>query len=403
MLVNKSQNKNLDTVYLAYNCKPEDIPQGPPFRLEGDPTLERFVKKLQEAMDKRPVWTRRALQNQVAREPGLYMLKQAMQYVGYQFKSGPFRDAIIKFGVDPRADKSFRIYQTLWFKLYEKDKPVEQSVWQEKRSEYIKRRQDPSMDQTHIFDGTKVELDGKLWSICDVTDPLLVKLINTVQLRDKFDKKADGWYCNGSMAKIKSIMKTKLLALRAHRPIQDYEFDEAMAYPDVVEGRTSRDVRVPVPDVRMTQEDVDELTALGIETGLSSKGIMPIKNKRIDWARRRNEARIAAEAAIVKKFGAIADQDKQGDIVVDGDVLVMGKGKKKRKYKKKGGVVGETEEEKARRLEGGLDEVDDLSGLADYMDYPEDEDDDPNDMDLGDDDDDDDDLDEDGRGWTTSG
>lgn len=362
MLVNKSQNKMLDTVYLAYDCKPEDIPTGPPSGIVGDPTLERFVQKLQVTMEKRPMWTRRGLQNQVAREPGLYMLKQAMQYIGYQFKSGPFRDVVIKFGVDPRTDKSFRIYQTLWFKLYDKDEPAKGDTWHDKRSEYIKRRMDPSLDQTHIFDGTKVELDGKIWQICDVTDPLLVGLINQVQLRSEYEPQTDGWYCNGSFAKIKAIMKTKLLALLANRPMEDEEFDEALAYPDVVEGRISRDINVPVPDMRITQEEAEELRALGIEGGIKGRGVKKEHTKRADWARRRREARMAADAAMVREFGEKTTSTTmmvggQGGVDVDGDVLVMDKavrdkevvgkkeGKKRGPYKKtmKKRMVQETE------------------------------------------------------------
>lgn len=286
-LINRSQNKNLDTKYLPFECDPSELPQGPPYELNGDPLLQEFVGKVQALMEQRPIWTRRALANQLSRDPGLYMLRQALQFVGYQYRSGPFRDAVIRFGVNPLSDPSYRIYQTMTFKLYTEDKRTG-AAWQDHRSEYVKRRLDPTLDTTHIFDGENLSLDGKTWQICDITDPLLLKVISNAQLRDEVDKD-DGWYCNGAFAKIKAIMKTKLHAIRSYKAIVDEDFEEALALPDHLPGRPAREIRVPVPDMRLTTDEAQALQEAGTETGLRGRGIRQ-RTKRAEWRQRRLKA-----------------------------------------------------------------------------------------------------------------
>ncbi len=107
--------------------------------------------------------------------------KYVYQYVGYVWASGPWRDTVVRFGVDPRNDPGCRRYQTMMFML---DKEPKDS-----RAKYIRSRPEPAKTghilrrESHLFDGKNVSMDGKVWQVCDITDPLLMELLATTNIR----------------------------------------------------------------------------------------------------------------------------------------------------------------------------------------------------------------------------
>jgi general transcription factor 3C polypeptide 5 (transcription factor C subunit 1) len=166
-----------------------NVPAGPvgdiPPLASLEPAMQRLIESARLLLDERPIWTRRALHNRVSAEDldsvGLNSAKYIYQYVGYLFDSGPWRDAIVKFGVDPRQDPSLRIYQTMMFML---DKEChDQNRIKERKSPRFRPSKLARKD-THIFDGKEVNLDGKVWQVCDIKDPLLESLLSTTDIRE---------------------------------------------------------------------------------------------------------------------------------------------------------------------------------------------------------------------------
>ncbi|RFU35212.1 hypothetical protein B7463_g1097, partial [Scytalidium lignicola] len=310
VLINQSRPSKVDMAYLAPDV--EKIPDGPLFPVPHDPMLQSLVSELKKVLEERPIWTRRALANRVGDVPGIYLFKIALQYIGYQFRAGPFRDAVIKFGVDPRTDPKYRIYQTLFFKVYDDEERAPGTPWQDIRSEY-KRRAFQGLDNTtnHIFDGKSFTLDGKVWQACDITDPLLFNLIATAPLRDKCENKTtDGWFCNGRWAKVKAIMRTKLMAIRVQKTLSDEDFAAALKIPDQVDKRV---IHVPVPDVRLTEEEVEKLKGLGIPE-LVPSGTIRKKSKKEKRRDRFRRSKNATKSSPVKTgrggAGGIRNSDK---------------------------------------------------------------------------------------------
>lgn len=165
-----------------------NIPSGPagdlPPLASLEPAMQRLIESARLLLDEQPIWTRRALLNRVSSENldlvGLNSAKYIYQYVGYFFDSGPWRDAIVKFGVDPRQDPSLRIYQTMMFLL-------DKECHDQNRRKERKSRFGPSKlarKDTHIFDGEKISLDGKVWQVCDIKDPLLKSILTTTDIRE---------------------------------------------------------------------------------------------------------------------------------------------------------------------------------------------------------------------------
>lgn len=172
----------------------ETIPSQIPDSVEPEHTLDTklraCIRKFREELEKRPIMAKRVQGNLVANND--HLLRRAWCYVGYMFSAGPFRDAIIKFGVDPRKDPACAKYQTLWFQL-----PGETGYGRSKGSENVPSRLNGKTPRapkirtkskhSHIFDGETLFRDGKTWQICDITDPLLKDFIDNAPLRDDCD------------------------------------------------------------------------------------------------------------------------------------------------------------------------------------------------------------------------
>lgn len=165
----------------------ETVPIGPRDDLEPidtlEPLMQDLIQLLRQLLEERPIWTRRAINNRLI-GPGREwssVAKHVYQYAGYMFRSGPWRDAIVKFGVDPRSDPKYRIYQTMLYQIDEKE--VEDMELPDPGGRKSGRKSKNRL--SHLFDGKTAALDGKVWQVCDVVDPLLKSLLDTDNLRDE--------------------------------------------------------------------------------------------------------------------------------------------------------------------------------------------------------------------------
>lgn len=195
----------------------EEVPQGPPPNLKRHQSfgtyLDAAVNALNELLDKRPLITRRVAQNFIPQYSDT-VFKEATQWVGYSFRAGPWRDSLVKYGVDPRKDPKYRVYQTLMFQV---DKRVDTAGLDE--------RARPEGWKSHIFDGAHMTLGGKTWQICDVTDPLLRAIFDTTAVQEACDVHQFGWFYNGTLCKARAIMRDKIdcLLRGVEQPQAEYE------------------------------------------------------------------------------------------------------------------------------------------------------------------------------------
>ncbi|RKF56549.1 General transcription factor 3C polypeptide 5 [Erysiphe neolycopersici] len=271
ILVNRSKPRKTDVPYLAHDV--DEIPNGPPFELQDDPGVEELVKELHIVLDERPIWTRRSLTNRLRDSSYLFLLRAAIQFVAYQFKGGPFRDAIIKYGIDPRKDPKYRKYQTFFFKLLDEEERGEGMGWHDPRTAFNQEVPIKEKVPSHIFDGKNLTLDGKVWQACDIRDSMLRSLIENSPYREVFDEKDDGWFCNGAIAKIKSIMKIKLEAIRTQKRLLDEDFTSALSIPDIIPDKLSREIRPALPDIRLTTEQMEAQRKRGKLQVVTSIGV----------------------------------------------------------------------------------------------------------------------------------
>jgi len=170
----------------------ENVPQARPEELAAEdslpPKMQERIQRLRDELRKRPLMQRRVYFN-IFGGQFEFELKQAAAYCGYTFASGPFKDVLIAFGVDPRKDPKYRIYQAVSFQIGNEGAhaPDDPGAHMAKRGGKRVFSRKATVKGTHIFDGTKLYTDGKVWQVCDITDPFLKELLATKELRKDCD------------------------------------------------------------------------------------------------------------------------------------------------------------------------------------------------------------------------
>jgi hypothetical protein len=252
----KNYNPTLNSIHPDADC-PTEIPADVSYAK----ALQPMISLLQEAFNERPIWAREALASRVSHSPHMATLKKALQYVAYRFTAGPWRDCLIKRGVDPRRDPTYRVYQTIYFRVHNEEK-AEKKWYQPSR---YANSQNHARSAIQTFDGKSFTPGNRIWQVCDISDPLLERLIKTAPFRQSCDNACDGWFTNGALAKIRSIMRTKLDVIQLGKKVTDEEFAVTLEFPDVVAGkRDHRDILVPLPDVYPSNEQISKMSQNGI-------------------------------------------------------------------------------------------------------------------------------------------
>jgi general transcription factor 3C polypeptide 5 (transcription factor C subunit 1) len=221
-------------VVVAVEPDVAEVPQAPPANLERHHQfghyLDDAVKALGELLEKRPLLTRRVAMNFIPQYSDS-VFKEATQWVGYSFRAGPWRDSLIKYGVDPRKDPKYRIYQTLMFQLDKKSEAAAAAASNPNND--IGTGNPPEGWQNHLFDGKHVRHGGgKTWQICDVTDPLIKSLFETTAIQTECDVHQFGWFYNGTLCKARAIMRDKMDHLFRGAEPPEAEYEKIARMPD---------------------------------------------------------------------------------------------------------------------------------------------------------------------------
>lgn len=244
--------------FIAADAPAPTGPQHPPNLT--DPRVVEALDELERAFAQRPLWTRRALMNHLGGKLRSWNeLKKHLGYMAYQFKGGPWRDVVCPYGLDPRDDPQYRIYQTLMFKL----RPKASTSRDDSPPWYSLREGEPGfapsdMD-SHLFDGETYHTDGKVWQVCDIVDPLLRKMLDNASLRPSRDSNS-GWYHGGLWVKVKAIMKTKLVAIRFQRHLLDSDFSAIVQAGDQTPTKANAGAAaMPLPNLDLSPEELTML------------------------------------------------------------------------------------------------------------------------------------------------
>ncbi|KAH9973046.1 RNA polymerase III transcription factor IIIC subunit-domain-containing protein, partial [Lactifluus volemus] len=221
-LINKSRWKGFGPTSVSFAEK--GVPTKPPSNVEEvrnqyDQTL---VQRLEEHFRSRPIWTRAALLSQFtpAQAREIHNSKVLLPLTCYVFGDGPWRDTMVRFGYDPRQDPQARFYQKLYFRNL--NHPIG-------RASVVSRRQESrtlaaSMNRSlgeqarddrrsHIFDGVTLSSETAAFQLCDITDPMLKRMIEEEEDVRESCNERDGWFSSRALERIKTVLRHKFFAL----------------------------------------------------------------------------------------------------------------------------------------------------------------------------------------------
>lgn len=183
-------------------------------------SLQKLVKEVEQLFERRPIWTRRALINSLPPAVSMTHLRGALPYTAFYIRTGPWRDTLCRFGVDPRANPDHGRYQITQLRI---DAVGRRQVgW--------RRSKNP---KDHIYTGTESaqEYDNRLFQLCDISDPQLVPLIDQTT-RNECDPIHYGWYQNGILSKITTLFRAKLHASIDITALNEADAAAVLALPD---------------------------------------------------------------------------------------------------------------------------------------------------------------------------
>ena len=372
-----------------------------------DPQVAAIITEMRLAMEERPIWTRRSMWNRLGvkfaelpKNGGL--VRHCLQYAGYQFKGGPWRDALIKYGLDPRMDPKYRIYQTLIFKLHKTRLGTVGRSWQAVRrkeigvSNFGKAWQElgdggEGMLRTHMFNGEAYSTDGKVWQVCDITDPLLARLFANAEVRSECDVEISGFYHRVLWSVAKAIMKCKMTAIRFGRTVTDEDFSAALEVVkgphDGGDGGGGNSIGISLPDLQLTAAEYDQLRG-----GVHAKprpGVKSSGRERYEEKRKRTHYRVriplkeAEDREAVKMIRLLTQgaADKRAAVAASATVgAAVGAGALSERPEREAAGREKEEAEEAERVDGGafqeyLDEMDEEGSEEDESESDEGEED----------------------------
>jgi general transcription factor 3C polypeptide 5 (transcription factor C subunit 1) len=180
----------------------EQFPASPDASLPPPPAntvVTSIIEEFSAILDARPIMNRRVYTSKLQghKEPNI---RRALPYLAYYLDAGPWRFNIVKFGIDPRTDPKYRIYQTVSFSRYSLKPIIEGPAFG-----------NPPRDR-RTFDGKRMVDPSEMWQLCDFTHPLLHNLVHNSSVRPTYDA-TFGWYFPGTLAKIVVITRDMMIQL----------------------------------------------------------------------------------------------------------------------------------------------------------------------------------------------
>lgn len=237
-------NLNKSLAWSGYTIiKPfaENVPDGPKSSLPPErdltPYVQELIRSIRRELKKRPIITRHLLYNTLGWDKR-ERLRQAAVYCGYFFETGPWREALIAWGVDPRTDPKYRFYQTVSFLSYRSTGARKHFKHFDAHVRKLAQYSPTELATQHMFDGEHVSETGNLFQFCDITDPLIQGILQTNDFRSTPSPTAQGWYHVGTWAKATVILKHKMNTILAGEKPDNSTYQRIVAWPEAWDDAT---------------------------------------------------------------------------------------------------------------------------------------------------------------------
>ncbi|KAI9497095.1 RNA polymerase III transcription factor IIIC subunit-domain-containing protein [Zychaea mexicana] len=214
-LVNRFKRTALELISLSF--EDTEIPTSPKFDLTVLKADERaLADEIKKLFEERPVWTRVALLSNIAHSKHS-SLRGALNANAYTFRTGPFRECWIKYGIDPRKDQKYHVYQNVDIRGTMElshsrmgrrgtNRLLEAKIHKTPLSNEVNEEQRTS----HLFDGRGAVPKSALLCLCDVTDTDFKTLIYSPGYMKSVCTKRSGFYYDCVYDRIRVLIKKKV-------------------------------------------------------------------------------------------------------------------------------------------------------------------------------------------------
>lgn len=215
------------------------------------------VALLRTLFEHKSIWIRKHLEAVLP-----IHLKQCLRYalpqVSYTYTKGPWRQAYIRFGADPKSSSDFARYQTEGFRVPGFKKIVPRGFISEVAN-----------GVSSIFKFNGDELPHSLYfQLENLVDIQVQQLLSKGKLNDECDFH-DGWYDSVTMARLRRLMRYKLRCIMDGVVMDEERLDYIINKMEVQESQQGDDGEGDI-DVEDEDEDQDEDEHYELDTSEAS-------------------------------------------------------------------------------------------------------------------------------------
>lgn len=179
-----------------------------------------FKTELAALLDKRPIISRLAVYCMAS--PSLRPhLKALLPSMAYYFVNGPWRHTWIKYGLDPRVTPEYRKQQILECRnIYTPSRSTvnKQQSGRGRRGgmQQVKRQSSGHAvpENGHLFDGVSLNGNFFMYQLCDLIYDETRSIVDDPSVVSNYLSEKEGWYQEGTLAKLREVLKQRWQVLR---------------------------------------------------------------------------------------------------------------------------------------------------------------------------------------------
>ncbi|KAL9544406.1 hypothetical protein MBANPS3_007643 [Mucor bainieri] len=210
-MINRNQYQSLEITSIQY--EDENVPSKSWHSLK--PPLHDLEKEaiqvVTDLFKERPIWTRYAI---TCKLDAKYhkLVKKTLPHVAYTFQNGAWRDTWVRYGLDPRKDPKYFIYQQVDIRR----------IMKEANRRILSRRSNPNPSRiktssydskalynANIFDGKRKPGSSSVYQFCDITDPDFAPLLENPDYRKEYTTKFAGFLYMCVHERLRKALKQK--------------------------------------------------------------------------------------------------------------------------------------------------------------------------------------------------
>lgn len=212
----RSDARRLETLHHRIQADAERVPsephpsnKAPLFR--GRESFDALYTMIADLFQARPIWIRRALYEGVP-DHLKKSFKRAIVQLGYCFQGpGPFYQAWIRYGYDPRKDPYARKYQVIEVRC---GNPVVHEASKRRRKEFEKEdtyHDEFKLSEFFVLSGVPLRRHNFV-QLCDIKLPEVIEFCKNEQPQPTFDKRY-GYFTAEGFQELNAIIRNSLIRL----------------------------------------------------------------------------------------------------------------------------------------------------------------------------------------------